>query len=61
MDISKLTVTEIEERLQKLWNRADNPSNNSAECEAIVDEVLHIRDYCRENHIGLSKEISARF
>ena len=61
MDISKLTVTEIEERLEKLWNRADNLSNNSAEYEAIVDEVLYIREYCRENHLGLSKEISARF
>lgn len=61
MDFSKMTTTEIEERLEKLWDRADDLSNNSAEYEAIVNEVLHIREYCRENHLGLSKEISARF
>ncbi len=61
MDISKLTVTEIERRLESLWDRADHLSSNSTEYEAIVDEVLRIRHYCRENHICLSDNISARF
>ena len=61
MDISKMIETEIEERLKNLWDRADKLLSNSAEYEAIVDEVLRIRKYCCENHIGLSDNISARF
>jgi hypothetical protein len=58
MDIS---VKELEERLETLWNRADKLSSDSDEYEAIVNEVLRIRNYCRENHIGLSDNISSRF
>lgn len=61
MDISKMTGTEIEKRLEELWNRADNISSNSAEYDEIVDEVLCIRNYCRENHISLRQNIAARF
>lgn len=61
MDISKMTTTEIEERLEELWNRADNISSDSDEYNGIVDEVLYIRKYCRENHISLRQSIAARF
>lgn len=61
MDISKMTTTEIEERLEKLWNKADKLSNNSIEYNKIVDEVLYIRNYCRENHISLRQSIALRF
>ena len=61
MDISKMTEIEIEERLKNLWDRADKLSSKSTEYEAIVDEVLRIRQYCCENNISLSDDISARF
>ncbi|MBR5509579.1 MAG: hypothetical protein IKV59_05955 [Lachnospiraceae bacterium] len=61
MDISKMTVTEIEKKLEQLWNKADKLSSKSVEYDEIVDKVLYIRNYCRENYISLSRSIAARF
>ena len=61
MDISKMSVVEIEERLVNLWNKADSLSSNSTTYEEIVDEILYIRNYCREKNISLSPSIAARF
>jgi len=54
-------VEEIEERLETLWNRADKLSSNCFEYREIVDEVLYIRKYCKENQIVLANSIAARF
>lgn len=51
----------IEARLAELWNCADKIGSGSEEYDEIVDEVLALRSYCRENHIALSDSISARF
>lgn len=61
MDYTKLTVLELEERLESLWNRAGKLPNGSKKYDAIVDEVLAIRRHCIENHIQLSKYVEARF
>ena len=61
MDYSKLKISELEDTLVDLWNRADKLSNGSKGYDEIVDEVLAIRRYCIENHIELSREFEARF
>lgn len=61
MDCSKLRVSELEDRLVSLWNRADKLPNGSNEYDEIVDEVLAIRRYCLDNHIELSRDVEARF
>lgn len=61
MDISKMSIPEIEARLEELWNTADKLPNGSKEYKEIVDEVLKIRRYTLENHVELSESIAARF
>lgn len=61
MNYISLSVLEIEEKLEDLWNRADKLPNASKEYDEIVDEVLVIRSYCIDNHIELSRDIEARF
>lgn len=61
MNYISLSVLEIEEKLEDLWNRADKLSNGSNEYDEIVDEVLAIRRYCLDNHIELSRDVEARF
>lgn len=56
-----MTASEIEISLWELWNRAEELTRGSDEYNKIVDEVLAIRSYCREKHIVLSDDISARF
>ena len=51
----------IEERLIKLWNRADKLSSNSQEYNEIVDEIIQLHDIVRKNNLHLSPEITARF
>lgn len=61
MNYISLSVLEIEEKLEDLWNRADKLPNGSNEYDEIVDEVLAIRRYCLDNHIELSRDVEARF
>ena len=61
MDVSKMTVIEIEEKLEELWNRADSISPYSDEYYEIVDKVLSIRKHCLENNILLKQSVTVRF
>lgn len=61
MELSKMSIPEIEARLLNLWNKADSLKNGSPEYDAIVDEILAIHTHVRENSLVLSPEIAARF
>jgi len=61
LDIGKMSIAEMEMKLEQLWDAAAKLSGNTIECDRISDEILAIRRYCIENNIELSPHIAMRF